>query len=176
MNDYALAAVPDYYAQSQIFNSYKERINIALSHSYFAAGNLLINCAKWRKENILGKLLTVASNANEYYKHNDQDVLNVVFQNNYQKLPYRYCFCIANCVNTPDDNDIIIRHFNSPIKPWHINPDTKTNLMPHLIEFWKYAIMTEFYDELIFQTKDQQKQQDILRQLRVINMVSKVSV
>jgi len=175
-DSYALAAVPDYYAQSVIFNKYKQAIGLDLKHSYFAAGNLLIDCEKWRKENILERLFEITKNVNENYKHNDQDVLNVAFENNYKQLPYRYCFCVANCVNTPEDTDIVIRHFNSPVKPWHLNPDTQTALMPHLKEFWKYARMTEFYDDLYQKTLDGEQQAQQLRKLRVINLASKVKL
>lgn len=161
-----LGAVCDTFAQKPLFNSYKKQIGLDLNHKYFASGNLIIDCQKWRENKFSERLLSLASNIDQNFKHPDQDVMNVVFKNNYREISNKYCYCIADCLQNPK-GEIVIRHFNSPIKPWHLAPETKSSLMPNLSDFWFYAEQTEFYEYMLEQIKNTE---DVLRKLRVINL------
>ena len=173
LDNYILGAVHDYKSRDAIFEKHRSEIKLDKNHPYFDAGNLLIDCEGWRREHIFEKLMDLAITRGHEFSLQDQDVLNVCFENNYKILDDKYCYCVANGVNNPNGK-VLIRHFNSQIKPWHINPDTKTDMMPHLKEFWDYAKQTDFYDELYQKTLDKVQQENVLRALRVVIMTNKI--
>ena len=173
LNEYCLGAVHDIKSDDLPFQQYKKSIGLTQNHKYFQAGVLLIDIGNWKKNNVSQKLMDVAVKNSSKYRLQDQDALNVLFENNYKILDNRYNYCVANGVNNPE-GEVVIRHFNSQIKPWHINPNTKTDMMPHLKEFWDYAKKTAFYDELYQKTLDNTQQADILRALRVVIITNKI--
>lgn len=69
-----------------------DRLGLSPEHIYFNAGILLIDCEKWRKENILNKAKQIAATKYNILKWADQDILNIIFENNYQILPLKYNF------------------------------------------------------------------------------------
>lgn len=173
LNGYCLGAVHDIKSDDLPFQQYQTSIGLCKKHKYFQAGVLLIDIEKWKENNISQKLMNVAIDNSSKYRLQDQDALNVLFENNYKILDPKYNYCVANGVNNPEGK-VVIRHFNSQIKPWHINPNTKTDMMPHLKEFWGYARKTAFYDELYKQTLDENEQKNILRALRVVIITNRM--
>ena len=174
LGGYILGAVPDFKAQDVIFEKHREEINLDKNHRFFFSSNLLIDCRRWREKEISARLMDLAISSSHKFKLPDQDIFNLCFENNYKMLDYKYCYCVAQSVNNPNGK-VFIRHFNSQVKPWHINPNTKTNMMPHLKEFWDYAKLTPFYDELHQKTLNQIEQANTLRALRVVVIANRLS-
>ena len=152
----------------------KEYLNSSSAHKYFNAGVLLIDCAQWRNNNLFEKLLDIQFEYGEKIKCVDQDLLNKCFDNNYKILPRKYNYLTGNFIYFKNDMDIIIRHMVGRIRPWQINENAKTNLIPNLKEFWHYAKMTPFYEELDAQTHDKQRETDLLRNMQIDLMTWKL--
>lgn len=171
LNGHILGAVwEEFNDRSDDMNTRRADLNLADNHKYFSAGNLLIDCKKWRKENTLEKLFTIEKQYRDNLKYADMDVLNKYFDNNYQNLDKKYCYIGQNFEFYNETGNITIRHYNGKTKPWHIAPDTKTELMPNLAEFWHYAKMTAFYDEIYQKTQDKAKQAQLLRYLQIAKL------
>ncbi len=146
LKNYPLAAAPDYVCGNEGENR-KSRLNIESANPYFNAGVLLIDCEKWRQENISQKLFEIAKNYHDVLQMADQDVLNMFFCKQYIVLDQKF-----NVIESADE--IVLRHFAGMIKPWqadfYLDSITK---MPKPIKntdlFWKYAKMTPFYDDFV---------------------------
>lgn len=131
---------------------FNERLSISAEHKYFESGLLLIDVNLWKKNNITEKLINkVKNNSNEIILTPDQDVLNIVFENNYKELdnkyivvPHRKNVMRTDIITRKSIKKPFIIHYAGPNKPWN-NPK-----MDMADLFWKYARMTSFYEELIF--------------------------
>lgn len=174
LGDYILGAVRDFKAQDKIFEKHRREIGLDNNHSYFFSGNLLFDCEKWRENDIYHKLTHLANTIpHSKLTCPDQDILNLCFENNYKILDYKYCYCVAQTASNPN-GEVFIRHYNGPVKPWHINPHAIVEMMPHLKEFWAYAKKTAFYDALYQKTLDEAQQANVLRKLRVVVITNTV--
>ena len=171
LDDYIIGCIQAPFTRTNIKNT----LNFSSKHVYFCSGNLLINCNKWRKENIQNKILET------YYKYKDvllfpdQDVLNKIFDNNYKVLDKKYCVTEFHMEYYNNIDKIFIRHFGTSIKPWQINPFNNYNY-PNINAFWKYAKITPFYEDLLNNTKDEEKQKEIYRKLQVNKLIIKLLV
>lgn len=126
IEEYTIAAVT---GESTIIttNSFKKHTgNLGLSdtHEYFGSGVLVINCDKWRNENITDKLTTIVENTKNSLKYPDQDALNIMFDNNYYKLPIGWNRDIA-CLQDDYEDDpnavekCFLLHYDGKEKPWN---------------------------------------------------------
>ena len=154
LDDYALGAVFEEFAEGDVNYAKRKRTNISAKHKYFSSGNLIIDCKKWREQNILDKLLQIGHEYQDSLVEPDMDILNKFFDSNYKILPPKYCWINQNYEFFEQSAEpIIIRHFNGHVKPWHIHPDINENkMLPFTLDknrFWHYAQMTPFYDILI---------------------------
>lgn len=170
LEGYALGAVPEYFENKIL---YPNRHILTNKHFRFASGNLLINCKKWINEKILEQCIETEKKYRNVLKYPDQDILNIVFCNNYKKLEPRYCYTIQNDVCFPV-NDVVICHYNGEVKPWQISEDVSTNLIPYFKKFWDYAKSTSFYDSLKQQI-DNKKQNNYLHQLKLFRTLTKIN-
>ncbi len=156
LHEYSLGAIWEEYSEDCGNNEKKERMEISKGHKFFSAGNLLIDCKKWRENEITNKLFNIVYKYNDRLVFHDMDVLNKYFDNNYKILSPKYCWINQDYefYGQPKEQ-IVIRHFNGSVKPWQIAPELKEN--PKLTftldknKFWHYAKMTSFYDMLIKQ-------------------------
>ena len=120
---------------------------------------MLIDCKKWRKNNITKILFDIAYQYRKHIYIICEDILSIAFNNNnYKVLDNRYN--LADRVNEIVDlydgkisNDYInqewlngvIQHL-SPGKPWKmLKNDYNGNTLKYFNLFWYYAKMTEFY-------------------------------
>lgn len=172
LESYPLGAVPESFLGNNARRIYIETLALNKEHVPFASGNLVINCIKWRDENIAQNLMNIDLLQNSDIKCCDQTLLNIYFNNNYKKLSQRYCYTIQHDVCLKN-NDVVICHFNGPVKPWHISEKTNTDLMPYLKEFWYYAKMTPFYKKLVASIQNNTTQNKSLTNLRVFRMMAK---
>ena len=136
MGDYAVAGVRDRVNDSiRLYN----RLRYPIHDGYINAGVLLINLKKWREIHVFDRAKEIAKAMPKALKNHDQDIINILFHDNKQILPFRYNLLeyylyveewlyldrkyypeiIDACQNPA------IIHFCMPQKPWHyecINP------------------------------------------------------
>lgn len=152
----ALAAVP--YIEEELklngFKKYKTIFDLPDNHLYFNAGLLLIDCDYWRKNKIAEILLNKTAEMHKKLQMPDQDVLNVVFANNYTILPKQYNLVVDLCVKYIDLNSFIndlkgcfVLHYTggNDVRPW-----IEENV-PCKQYFWNMATKTPFYQELKYE-------------------------
>ena len=120
-NDYYLYAVDQESHKDMFPRLRKAKFT---GEKYFNAGILYINLKKWRDNNITEKLLENATKYISILEFQDQDVLNITFENFWGELNYKYNAwkhdknSIEKAGLSVDKIKII--HFIGPIKPWHI--------------------------------------------------------
>ena len=136
MGDYAVAGVRDRVNDSiRLYN----RLRYPIHDGYINAGVLLINLKKWREIHVFDRAKEISKAMPKALKNHDQDIINILFHDNKQILPFRYNLLeyylyveewlyldrkyypeiIDACKNPA------IIHFCMPQKPWHyecINP------------------------------------------------------
>jgi len=89
-----------------------------IADPYFNAGMILIDIAAWRDARIVDRLEKALSDgilARMYY---DQDLLNLVFKNNWLRLPPRWNVISAR--RSHESFDPAILHYTGKQKPWHL--------------------------------------------------------
>lgn len=147
LNNHIIGAIPDLCRNEEYLNNIKECLGLKSDSKYFNAGVLLINCQKWRENNVTNKLFDIEVKYRKFLRMADQDVLNIFFEDNYEIYNQMY--------NEQDVSDnFVIRHFSGNIKPWqadfYIHSKTKKPCKIANIDlFWKYAKMTAFYSEIL---------------------------
>lgn len=127
------------------------RFGIPQNQIYCNAGVLIIDCAKWRQNDVSNKLLRLAEIIKNDISLICEDLLNLYYKdNNYKLLDLRYNIhqleentlhacalqITADYVNKEWRN-AVIQHF-SPLKPW------KDRNIKNGGEFWFFAQMTPF--------------------------------
>ena len=149
LSKYAVCSVFDMYdGEIEFFN----RLRYAPEKGYFNAGVLLINLDYWRKNNVVKEFVDYLNTYPERIMLEDQDVLNVVFQDKKLAIPIKYNFQI-NFLNkipkwyfwkyekemTEAQKDPVIVHFAGIFKPWD-----KSIRNPHPFDstFYKYQDQT----------------------------------
>lgn len=142
MGDNLVAAAPDDVIQStKVFQEYAEKVvGVADYRNYFNAGILLMNLDEFRKFKFQEKFLYLLETI-KFTVAQDQDYLNrlskgkvKIIDKSWDKMP------IAN--DNFDEKNIKIVHYNLAYKPWHYDN------IKYKDYFWKYALKTEFADEI----------------------------
>ena len=140
-------------------NYLKNKLKLKNIHNYFQSGVLLFNIESWIKYNYTEKCIDILTQI-ENPKYPDQDVLNSVCQDNVRfiDLNWNVEWCIPIYYSKEEieffEKNIYrfyevydspkIMHYCGHEKPW-TNPNyPKANL------WWKYARMTDFYEEIIY--------------------------
>lgn len=170
LNDFILGAVPKKINSKNKHNFY-DHLDLSHGHEYFNAGVLLIDCEKWRISNITQKLFDVLDRYYNKLQLADQDVLNKTFENSYQMLNGEFNVMSNEIVYGNLSDNIVLRHFNDKIKPWHISPDAPNKVCQNLENFWYYAQKTLFSDILLEHAKLTTTQ--VLRQGMVSEILKK---
>lgn len=129
-----------------------KKLGISQQHRWFYSGCLLMNCKKWNEENIYQKLITAEKDHYADICFGDQDLLNIVFDNNYSPLNEIYS-ATNNEITEELHKKAVIRHFEGGVKPWKQHPlkiwaKRYKAKYKGLWEFWKVAIRSPFKDEL----------------------------
>ena len=134
-----------------IFNhiqEHKKYLGMEETESYFNSGLLLIDCAYWRKHNILEKCIEYSKIYKDIIYYPDQDILNLIFRNNYHPLPSTIQF--FNAISIPEYQSYIENEcISSPCSVFHYT-DAKPWKFPLYINFgsklwWKYAESSPYY-------------------------------
>jgi lipopolysaccharide biosynthesis glycosyltransferase len=125
-------------------------------NNYFNSGILLIDCVKWREQHFFEKIHALLANPPMPLFFADQDALNVVFQDNYERLDPRWNSWAVSYDFEEGEEDLArmaelcakdpwIVHFIGPAKPW-IRAHMSSNYHP---EYWDSASKTPFIAQLI---------------------------
>lgn len=173
LENYALGAVWEEFAEKTSNVKRKNALELHNNHKYFCSGTLLINCKKWREENIISKLFEIEKIYKDNLTNPDQDILNKCFENNYKQLPAKYCYINQNYYFYKSHN-VAIRHYNGVVKPWHIN--WKTDLMPNVEDFWLYAEKTPFFEQLINACNSEEARQKAQSLLVIYELIGKNTI
>ena len=135
----------DYIAATSDILSIENKLRLNLQN-YYNAGVLLMNLEKMRKNNISKKLIKATKKYENIIKWQDQDIINLVFQNKIKNLDLAWNFQYFY-----DDSEVDferkefeaakknpkIIHFVGHIKPW----DTYS-MRPYEKEYFKYLKLT----------------------------------
>ncbi len=182
MENYGIAAVP--YIQEDLklkdFSKYKQQLGISKKHLYFNAGLLLIDCDYWRKHQIGETLMAKTAELHDKLNMPDQDILNIVFNNNYKVLPQQYNIVVDLTVKYRNFNDYI-KSLNGCIV-FHYTGGTETRPwmkagIPCQKFFWNIAKQTPFYDdlfkELLFNSlaRIERKNNRIIKRIKLFGVI-----
>ena len=134
-----------------VYADYKEKLSLPQTHRYFNSGLLLINCDYWRNNQITEKLFQKTNELKNIIKMQDQDILNLVFKEDYKELPAQYNLVVDLTADYKNFNSYLsslkgcfVLHFTGgrDVRPW-----MKSNV-PGEKYFWKYAKQTFCYGDL----------------------------
>lgn len=120
---HSLAACEDPFIE---YSTYKNSLSLNPKHTYFNAGVLLINLNKWRTLDLFNLALSAVKNKTLIYQ--DQDILNILFENDVFYLDARYNFTRnhreiikrrGNQHSVIASMPIAIYHYVGAKKSWH---------------------------------------------------------
>lgn len=127
---HAIGAVIDPFNED-----FQERLNGPVNHKYFNAGVLVIDLNQWRYRQITALFVEYVNTNSRFLRFHDQDVLNIIFANDVEYLPYKWNFQartkprdLRQFILNPDiiaatcKNPYII-HFTTNRKPWFYKDD-----------------------------------------------------
>ena len=125
----------------------KKNLEMSDDMKYFNAGVLLIDIQKWIDDDVVSKLYEIEQKYRGKFLNVDQSILNKYFDGNYKIIDIKFNGIDSDCIlNSP--KNIVIRHYASSDKPWHFLPDILGDIYPNLNDFWHYAEMTAFTDDI----------------------------
>lgn len=127
----------------------QKRLEIPKENGYFNAGVLLLNLDYWREHHITEKSIAFIKEHPEKIRQHDQDVLNVVSEGHWKRIPFKW-----NMLNTfffrhpvidsqflneleKNKKDIRIAHYSGGVKPW-----MAWEKHPYHKEYYKYLAYT----------------------------------
>lgn len=87
LGDNIVAFGPNANLEGQLQNA---RLGLKSQHIYFNAGIMLIDCKKWKEKKIYEQAKSVALKMYDSLKFADQDILNIIFENNYKMFTPKY--------------------------------------------------------------------------------------
>jgi lipopolysaccharide biosynthesis glycosyltransferase len=85
---------------------------------YFNAGMVLIDIAKWREADVIGRMEEAYTSGIMQRIYYDQDLLNLVFKGKWLKLPWRWN--VIDARHAHDGVDPAILHYTAERKPWGV--------------------------------------------------------
>src|SRR5690606_26669281 len=86
------------------------------AHYYFNAGMVLIDVAKWREADIVGRMEEAHRTGVMQRIYYDQDLLNLIFKGRWYQLPWRWN--VIDARHAHDGIDPAIVHYTGETKPW----------------------------------------------------------
>ncbi|HAF62581.1 MAG TPA: hypothetical protein DCK95_09695 [Anaerolineaceae bacterium] len=147
ISNYFLAAAKSSNSEMNI-----KRMELPETASYFNSGVLLINCKKWRQQNIEQEFFKFIKNSPlEKLRNVDQDVINGVLYDSIYPLPQNWNVETRNDIMYPDYykeflEDPYINHYCSSDKPWNQNTKQDTSDYRHYLEIADNLQLTDNYD------------------------------
>lgn len=170
-----LAAVPVYcWTSMREVNQHRKVTGMSPKHVYFNMGTVVVDCKKWRDDNILKRLsATPIKFDSTAFCWWDEILLNMILQpNNYKIIDPKFNMMVSHQAfykyGKPSGHaeliedyaglsrdyqieEIVISHYAmSHVKPWNTDryyypPVDKWMELPNFKEFWYYLSLTPFY-------------------------------
>lgn len=146
IDDYYMAAVIDQAPRHKEI-TWVHYLPLKHPEKYVNTGVTVMNLALWRKNNIEEKLFENVAKYASVLKFPDQDTLNITLQDKIKYIPLN--FNAMPVQRYVDDKQLafsnpLIVHWAGARKPW-VYQETDFSEC-----FWKYARMTPFYEEILF--------------------------
>lgn len=129
-----------------------QRLGIPVEYGYFNSGLLMINLNKWVELDITSKCVQyIKEHATLIYQH-DQDVLNAVAFNMWQRIPFKWNMLNSFFYTPPyialeyreeveeSYKNVRIAHFSGAVKPWH-----SWCRHPYYKKYYEYLSKTPFH-------------------------------
>jgi lipopolysaccharide biosynthesis glycosyltransferase len=85
--------------------------------AYFNSGVMVINMPYWRAQRVHEKAIKLAKTFEDWTGSTDQDVLNVLFRNNWTPLPMAFNY-LVNLFPDVELKDPLVVHWAGKKKPW----------------------------------------------------------
>ena len=110
----------------EILQNDQRSLKLGISNgNYFNAGVMVINTRVWNKYCVKDQAIKIIKDKNEELYLWDQDVLNIIFSGNYEKIDnnYNYRMNLLNFENEEKayiDNNVYLIHYYGKSKPWTI--------------------------------------------------------
>ena len=140
-NNLVGAAHEQAMVQIDEYGTYVEK-NLGIDrNNYFNAGVLLINCDRFRRENVLLKFMSLLGIYN-FRVTQDEDYLNVICKDRALFIDSRWNTEMIGEIPYPIEEYNII-HYIMVSKPWHYRDCRCADI------FWKYASKTEVYADIL---------------------------
>lgn len=110
------------------------RLNLNLDRTYFNAGVMVMDLKKLRENSKFLKTIDYCLNPDRELQLNEQDALNIIFENDYMTNNVVWNYTHGNSEeNSYTENEIGIVHFTGDIKPWDCR-----SYSPYKHLYWKY--------------------------------------
>lgn len=107
-----LGAVEDYVPDTSIPNDI--RMKEFYDGLYFNSGVLLIDVNAWKEHRVFAQAIEKTKEVGHKLKHYDQDVLNIIFANQWVELDHKW-----NCVSFKQElTPHVVAHYLGSFKPW----------------------------------------------------------
>jgi len=168
LEDFELGAIADIGYGKHYYNNCINKLGISKDHIYPNAGVLLIDCKKWRENNVTENLLKIGREKKDNLLVLNEDILSVYYNNNrYKLLQNRFNLtdlkskiCKTSAPQITDEYLIeewkhaVIYHFchGKPFKK--IKNSYNDRNLKHFDDFWFFAAMTPFYDGMKLRFQD----------------------
>lgn len=175
LDDYALGAV--WNEKRRAFNGdTKEPMELSDDYKYFNAGVLLIDIPKWIEDDIVKKLFEIEKQYKNKILHADETLLNKYFDNNYKTLDIKYNYTEWDYSFNDTVDQIYTRHYITKIKPWMLSPKIETDTYHNLSDFWHYAKLSGFYEQIVIYLKNDEEQRNMLRHLKLEKLLHQMNI
>jgi len=127
--------------------------------TYFQAGILLIDLVQWRLANVEERFREILERERDRIRWWDQDVLNIAFASNWQRLPIwlNACSNVRTLISPSElENSAVFIHYDGHRKPW-------ARYSPHRYsEYW----YTAFEDCFGYSLADQLRRELAIERLK----------
>lgn len=110
------------------------RLNLSLDRTYFNAGVMVMDLKRLRGNNKFLKTIDYCLNPDRELQLNEQDALNIIFENDYMINDVIWNYTHGNSEeNSYTEKEIGIVHFTGDVKPWDCR-----SYSPYKYLYWKY--------------------------------------
>ena len=118
----SIIAIPDSMYKSDDIKERKEQLGLNVNHKYFNAGILIMNLNKIRNTISIDDILEIIDKKREILKYQDQDVLNLLFENDvkYESKYYNYQLIWKYSFDMQELGNAFCLHYTGKEKPWRI--------------------------------------------------------
>ncbi|MGL5902890.1 MAG: glycosyltransferase family 8 protein [Cetobacterium sp.] len=115
-----------------------KRLKLDENRTYFNAGVMIMDLKKLRENNKFLKTIEFCLNPDRELQLNEQDALNIIFEDDYKELETIWNYTHGNSEeNSFSINEIGVIHYTGDSKPWDCR-----NYSPYKSIYWNYLNQT----------------------------------